>query len=93
MSIGSRLGVLLVAATFAVLDGPPAGATPKPPLCTAGRFAVAGSPLLGPGGEVIVLQNRTIAIGTRCAARTAKLERRKKGTAVKVTFPPAAAPV
>ena len=88
MSIGSRLGVLLVAATFAVLDGPPAGAAPKPPLCTAGRFAVAGSPLLGPGGEVIVLQNRTIAIGTRCAARTAKLERRKKGTAVKITFPP-----
>jgi YVTN family beta-propeller protein len=87
MSIASKLLLLTVTATFAVSGVPPASAAPKPPLCTAGRFAVAGSPLLGPGGEVVVLENGTIAIGTLCAARPAKLARKKKGTGVKVVFP------
>src|SRR5262249_24533162 len=47
----------------------------------------SGAPLLGPGGEVVVLDNRTVAIGTLCQARHAKLRRQKKGTAVVVVFP------
>jgi YVTN family beta-propeller protein len=84
MSTGSKL--LLLASLFAVLDSPLAWAA-KPELCTAGRFAVAGAPLLGPGGEVVILDNQSIAIGTLCAPRRAKLGRKKKGTSVKVTFP------
>src|SRR5262245_56724476 len=75
MAMGSRLGLLLVATTLGVLGGSPAWAAPKPPLCTTGRYAVAGSPLLGPGGEVVVLENGTIAIGSRCAARATQLTR------------------
>jgi YVTN family beta-propeller protein len=89
MSIGSKLSLLLaVAAIFALSAASPTWAAAKPPLCTAQRFAVAGSPLLGPGGEVVVLANGTIAIGTLCAARQAVFMRKKKGTAVQVTFPP-----
>ena len=84
MSTGSKL--LLLASLFAALDSPLAWAA-KPELCTAGRFAVAGAPLLGPGGEVVVLENQSIAIGTLCAPRRAKLGRKKTGTSVKVTFP------
>ncbi len=87
MSIGSKLMLLMVAATCVTPHVPPASAQPKPPLCEAGRFAVAGSPLLGPGGELVVLENRTIAIGTLCAARRAKLRRTRRGTQVQVTFP------
>lgn len=85
MSTGSKLLLLLVSAPFFAPEAPPAWAA-KPPLCTAGRFAVAGAPLLGPGGEVVVLENETIALGTLCAAREAKLRRTKKGTKVKVVF-------
>ena len=82
-----RLVLLVMTAAPMLGFGPrPAIAAPKPPLCTAGRFAVQGTPLLGPGGEVVVLANRTIAIGTLCAARPAKLRTTKKGTKVKVTF-------
>src|SRR5262249_59158701 len=41
---------------------------------------------LGPGGELLVLENRTIAIGTLCTAQRAKLARTRRGTAVKVVF-------
>src|SRR4026207_688770 len=81
MSTGSKL--LLLASLFAVLDSPLAWAA-QPELCTAGRFAVAGAPLLGPGGEVVILDNQSIAIGTLCAPRRAKLGRRKKGAGGKV---------
>jgi YVTN family beta-propeller protein len=83
-SIGWKVLPLLVAATLGARG---AQAASKPPLCTdTRRFAVAGDPLLGPGGEVVVFENRQIAIGTLCAARKAKLKRTKKGTSVKVTF-------
>ena len=61
MSIGSKLLLFALAATFVAAEGPGAHAAPRPPLCTAGRFAVSGAPLLGPGGEVVVLENRTLA--------------------------------
>jgi YVTN family beta-propeller protein len=86
MSIASRLLPLAVTVTLAPFAAPARGVD-KPPLCTAGRFAVAGAPLLGAGGEVVVLKDGTIAIGTLCAARKAKLTRTKDGTKVKVTFP------
>ena len=59
---------------------------PKPALCTSGRFVVQGEPLLGPGGELVILKNRTVAIGSLCAARRGKLKALKKGTRVNVTF-------
>ena len=59
----------------------------KPPLCTSGRFVVEGSPLIGTGGEILVLANRTLAIGNVCAARRAKLKRTKAGTRVIVKYP------
>src|SRR5262245_7538954 len=92
MSIRLKFTLLTIAATFAApaayatYDTPPTGSAPKPPLCTGGRFAVGGSPLLGPGGEVIVLENGTLSIGSLCPARHATLARRKKGTAVTVVF-------
>ena len=76
-----------LAATFVAAEGPGAHAAPRPPLCTAGRFAVSGAPLLGPGGELVVLENRTLALGTLCPARHAKLRRQKKGTAVVIVYP------
>jgi hypothetical protein len=48
---------------------------------------VDGAPLLGPGGELFVLDNRVVSIGTICTPRRAKLKRRRPGTAVKVAFP------
>src|SRR3990172_6215954 len=62
------------------------GMAANPPLCTSGRFAVDGAPLIGPGGEIVVLQDRTIAIGDLCAAKRAKLKRTKAGTKVRVKF-------
>lgn len=85
MSIGSPLLLAVLAVTLAAPDVPPAAAA-KPPLCSAGRFAVAGDPLLGPGGEIVVVENRTVAIGSLCAPRKAKLRRRKKGTSVQAAF-------
>src|SRR5262245_3750571 len=87
MSTGSKLLLFALAATLVTAEAPTATAAPRPPLCTAGRFAVSGSPLLGPGGEVVVLENRAVAIGTICRARHAKLRRQKKGTAIVVVFP------
>ena len=87
MSTGSKLLLLALAATFVAAEVPTAESAPRPPLCTAGRFAVSGAPLLGPGGEVVVLENRTVALGTLCPARKARLRRQKKGTAVVVVFP------
>ncbi len=87
MSTGSKLLLFALAATFMAAEVPGANAAPRPPLCTAGRFAVSGAPLLGPGGEVVVLENRNVAIGTLCQARHARLRRQKKGTAVVVVFP------
>jgi len=86
MSTRSRLLLLATAAALFAPGPRPAVAAPKPPLCTAGRFAVQGSPLLGPGGEVVVLENRTLAVGTLCAARKAKLRATRKGTRGKVVF-------
>ena len=87
MSTGSKFLLFALAATFVAADLPTAKAAPRPPLCTAGRFAVSGTPLLGPGGEIVVLENRNISIGSLCQARHAKLRRQKKGTAVVVVFP------
>jgi len=87
MSIGSKLLLFALAATFVAAEGPGAHAAPRPPLCTAGRFAVSGAPLLGPGGELVVLENRTLALGTLCPARHAKLRRQKNGTAVVIVYP------
>src|SRR5262245_8149267 len=87
MSTGSKLLLFALAATFVAAGVPTAKAAPRPPLCTAGRFAVSGTPLLGPGGEILVLENRNISIGSLCQARHAKLRRQKKGTAVVVVFP------
>jgi YVTN family beta-propeller protein len=85
MSNRSKLLLMVLAATvFAPTDRPAAAAT-KPPLCESGRFAVQDSPF-GAGGEVIVLENGTIALGTLCPATPPKLHRTKKGTSVKVTF-------
>mgnify|MGYP003694318069 CR=1 FL=1 len=78
--------LLALGAMLSVLDAPPLWAAPKPPLCTAGRFAVEGAPLIRPGGEVVVLANKTVAIGAVCAPRPAKLRRASRGTGVKVTF-------
>ena len=86
MSIGSKVLLLALAATFVAAEGPRAHAAPRPPLCTAGRFAVAGAPLLGPGGELVVLENRTLALGTLCPARRVKLRRQKNGTAVVIVY-------
>jgi YVTN family beta-propeller protein len=59
----------------------------KPPLCTSGRFVVQGAPLVGPGGQILVLAGRTFAIGDVCAARRAKVKRTKAGTRVLVKYP------
>ena len=89
MSIGKKLLLLALAAPFVVAEAPTVQAAParKPPLCTAGRFAVSGAPLLGPGGEVVVLENKTLAIGTLCPAAAREAARQKKGTSVRITFP------
>src|SRR5262245_58822423 len=87
MSTGSKLLLFALAATFVAGGVTTAKAAPRPPLCTAGRFAVSGAPLLGPGGEVVVLENRTVALGTLCPARHARLRRQKSGTAVVLVFP------
>src|SRR5262245_42875258 len=86
MSVRSRFTLLTIATAFAAHATPPTWATTKPPLCTGGRFAIAGSPLLGPGGEVVVLENGALSIGSLCPPRHATLARRKKGTAVSVVF-------
>src|SRR5262245_53967207 len=87
MSIGSKILMFALAATtFVTAEAPTVHAAPRPPLCTAGRFAVSGAPLLGPGGEVVVLENKTLAIGSLCPAKRARLRRQKKGTAVNVVF-------
>jgi hypothetical protein len=86
MSIGSKVLLFALAATFVAAEGPGAHAAPRPPLCTAGRFAVSGAPLLGPGGELVVLENRTLALGALCPARHAKLRRQKNGTAVVIVY-------
>ena len=86
MSTRSKLLLLATAASLLASGPRPAAAAPKPPLCTAGRFAVQGAPLLGPGGEVVVLENRTMAVGTLCAARKAKLHATRKGTRSEVVF-------
>ena len=89
MSIGKKLLVLALAAPFVVAEAPTVQAAParKPPLCTSGRFAVSGAPLLGPGGELLVLENKSLAIGTLCPTRRAKLKRLKRGTSLRITFP------
>ena len=87
MSTGSKFLLFALAATFVAADLPTAKAAPRPPLCTAGRFAVSGTPLLRPGGEIVVLENRDVSIGSLCRARHAKLRRQKTGTAVVVVFP------
>ncbi|HJQ84518.1 MAG TPA: YncE family protein [Candidatus Binatia bacterium] len=84
MRFPAKLG-LVIAAVCLAWSAAPAGAA-KPPLCTDGRFAVVGGPLIGPGGEVIVLANRTVAIGSLCAAKKAKLKRTKLGTRLTVKF-------
>src|SRR5438132_10653309 len=86
MSTRSKLLLLATAASLLASGPRPAAAAPKPALCTAGRFAVQGAPLLGPGGEVVVLENRTMAVGTLCAARKAKLHATRKGTRSEVVF-------
>jgi YVTN family beta-propeller protein len=58
----------------------------RPPLCTDGRFVVSGEPLLGPGGEIVVLADRNVAIGSVCSARRAMLKRQRAGTRVKVQY-------
>src|SRR5262245_45494565 len=85
MSTGPKLLLFLLTATF-VAPETPTEAAPRPRLCTSGRFAVAGAPLLAPGGEVVVLENRALSIGTVCSARRARLRRRKRGTTVIVDF-------
>ena len=89
MSTGSKLMVLVVAAIVSAPEGRAAFAArkPKPPLCTDGRFAVAGPPLLGAGGQIVVLASRKVSIGSLCAARKAKLRRTKNGTQLTVVFP------
>ena len=89
MSIGKKLLMLALAAPFVVAEAPTVQAAParKPPLCTAGRFAVSGAPLLGPGGELLVLENKSLAIGTLCPTQRAKLKRLKRGTSLRITFP------
>jgi YVTN family beta-propeller protein len=89
MSTGFKLLLLVAAAILSVPQKPAAWAAhkPKPPLCTDGRFAVAGPPLLGAGGQIVVLASRKISIGSLCAARKAKLRRTKKGTQLTVVFP------
>ncbi len=82
----SKRVLLVVGAVFSMIDAPRIWAAPKPPLCTAGRFAVDGAPLIRAGGEVVVLANKTIGIGAVCAPRPAKLRRTQRGTGVKVTF-------
>ena len=75
MSIGKKFLVLALAAPLVVAEAPTVQAAParKPPLCTSGRFAVSGAPLLGPGGELLVLENKSLAIGTLCPTQRAKL--------------------
>jgi YVTN family beta-propeller protein len=87
MSTGSKLLLFALAATFVAADVPTTHAARRPPLCTAGRFAVSGAPLLGAGGEIVILGNRALTIGTLCPARHARLRRQKKGTAVVIAFP------
>src|SRR5690242_3514029 len=87
MSKPSRL-LLVVSAFIAALAASAAWAKkPKPALCTDGRFAVAGPPLLGAGGQIVVLESRKVSIGSLCAARKAKLRRTTKGTQLTVVFP------
>jgi YVTN family beta-propeller protein len=76
---------LTVGSMLLLCSGAAIGA--KPPLCTSGRFAVDAAPLIGPGGEILVLANRTFAIGDVCAAHRAKLKRTKAGTRVIVKYP------
>src|SRR5438034_497747 len=73
MSTRSKLLLLATAASLLASGPRPGAAAPKPALCTAGRFAVQGAPLLGPGGDVVVLANRTMPVATLSAARKAQL--------------------
>src|SRR5262249_59369454 len=64
MSTSSKLLLFALAATFVTAEVPTAGAAPRPPLCTAGRFAVSPAPLLGPGGDVVLLDDKKGPIRT-----------------------------
>jgi YVTN family beta-propeller protein len=64
----------------------------KPPLCTSGRYAVAEAQVRDAGIALIVLENKTIAIESSCAANRAKLKRTKAGTRVTVKFKKNACP-
>jgi hypothetical protein len=87
MSTGSKLLLFALATTFVAADVPTTDAARRPPLCTAGRFAVSGPALLGAGGEIVILANRALTIGTLCPARHARLRGQKKGTALVIAFP------
>jgi hypothetical protein len=80
-----ELALLATSVLLVTLAAPPVDGA-KPPLCPSGRFAVAGDPLIGPGGELVVLENKTVTIGTVCAANKAQVKRTKPGTRVKVKF-------
>ena len=58
MSTVTKMMSFALGAALLALGAPPASAAPKPPLCSAGRFAVQGDPLIGPGGEVVVLRKQ-----------------------------------
>ncbi len=63
----------------------------KPPLCTGGRFLIAGEALVAgdatPGHEPIVLGASRVAVGSVCPAAKAKLKATKAGTKLAVTWP------
>jgi len=81
VSFVALLAVAIVAA--------PATARPtKPPLCSAGRWVVAGAPLVAggtaQGHDVVALAGGAVDVRSGCAAATAKVKRQGKSTLVHV---------
>ena len=86
-----KLAVVVAVVLSAVVSARDVDAA-KPPLCPSGRFAVTDAQLVAEGLDLIVLENKTITIGSVCTASRAKLRRAKVGTRVTVKFKKNACP-
>ena len=86
MSIGSKVLLLALAATFVAAEGPRAhtrlpGRLSAPPGGSRSRERRCSD-----RAAAVVLENRTLALGTLCPARRVKLRRQKNGTAVVIVY-------
>ena len=82
------MNAMVVAAATALLSAP---ALAAPPLCSNGRFAVSGAPLLGHStpadADALALIGTTASIASGCDPVEANLTRRRHATRLRVMWP------